>query len=178
MTRRYMLDTNIVSHIMQGRDAGVLSRLSQIPVGQAVMSSVTLAELDYGLHRKGQPARLKNALLQVLLRVDMLPWNEAAARCYGRLCALEAQCINLSDLDMMIAAHCVATDTTLVSRDKAFQTVASIEPEKLPLDQLRLEVWQLAARPVWPELKLRCSGDSCYLFRSCLRLYLLGYSIK
>ena len=142
MTQRYMLDTNIVSHIMQGRNADLLTQLSQIPVGQAVMSSVTLAELEYGLHRKGQPERLKNALFQVLLRVDVLPWDEAAARCYGRLCcALEAQGINLSDLDMMIAAHCVATDTTLVSRDKAFQTVASIAPEKLLRDQLRLEVW-------------------------------------
>jgi len=142
MTQRYMLDTNIVSHIMQGRDAGLLARLSQIPVGQAVMSSVTLAELEYGLHRKGQPERLKNALFQVLLRVDVLPWDEAAARCYGQLsCALEAQGINLTDLDMMIAAHCVATDTTLVSRDKAFQTVASIEPEKLLSETFRLEVW-------------------------------------
>ena len=142
MTQRYMLDTNIVSHIMQGRDADLLTQLSQIPVGQAVMSSVTLAELEYGLHRKGQPEGLKNALFQVLLRVDVLPWDEAAARCYGKLCcALVAQGINLSDLDMMIAAHCVATDTTLVSRDKAFQTVASIEPEKLLRDQLRLEVW-------------------------------------
>ena len=32
MTQRYMLDTNIVSHIMQGRDASLLARLSQIPV--------------------------------------------------------------------------------------------------------------------------------------------------
>ena len=142
MTQRYMLDTNIVSYIMQGRDAGLLARLSQILVGQAVMSSVTLAELEYGLHRKGQPERLKNALFQVLLRVDVLPWDEPAARCYGRLCwALEAQGVNLSDLDMMIAAHCVATDTTLVSRDKAFQTVASIAPEKLLPDSFRLEVW-------------------------------------
>ena len=142
MTQRYMLDTNIVSHIMQGRDAGVLSRLSQMPVGQAVMSSVTLAELEYGLHRKGQPERLKNALFQVLLRVDVLPWDEPAARCYGRLCcALEAQGVNLSDVDMMIAAHSLATDTTLVSRDKAFQTVASIAPEKLLPDTFRLEVW-------------------------------------
>ena len=142
MTQRYMLDTNIVSHIMQGRDAGLLARLSQVPVGQAVMSSITLAELEYGLQRKGQPARLKNALFQVLLRMDVLPWDEPAARCYGRLCcALEAQGINLSDLDMMIAAHCVATNTTLVSRDKAFQTVASIAPEKLLSDAIRLEVW-------------------------------------
>ena len=142
MTQRYMLDTNIVSHIMRGRDAGALSRLSQIPVGQAAMSSMTLAELEYGLHRKGQPDRLKNALFQVLLRVDVLPWDEVAPRCYGRLCcALEAQGINLSDLEMMIAAHCVATDTTLVSRDKAFQTMAGIEAEKLLPDQFRLEVW-------------------------------------
>ncbi len=142
MTQRYMLDTNIVSHIMQGRDADLLTRLSQIPVGQAVMSSVTLAELEYGLHRKGQPERLKNTLFQVLLRVDVLPWDEPAARCYGRLCCtLEAQGVNLSDLDMMIAAHCVATDTTLVSRDKAFQTVANIAPDKLLPDTFRLEVW-------------------------------------
>ena len=137
-----MLDTNIVSHIMQGRDAALLQRLGQIPVGQAVISSVTLAELEYGLHRKGQPARLKDALFQVLLRVDVLPWDKPAARCYGRLShALETQGINLSDLDMMIAAHSVAVDTILVSRDKAFQTVVSIEPEKLLPDAFRLEVW-------------------------------------
>ena len=47
------------------------------------MSSVTLAELEDSLHRKGQPDRLKTALFQVLLRVDVLPWSEAAARCYG-----------------------------------------------------------------------------------------------
>ncbi len=137
MTQRYMLDTNVVSHIMQGRDAALLARLSQIPVGQAVISSVTLAELEYGLHRKGQPPRLKNALLQVLLRMDVLPWDEDVARCYGQLChTLEAQGINLTDLDMMIAAHSVAANTTLVSRDKAFQAAADIQPERM-----KLEVW-------------------------------------
>jgi len=133
MTQRYMLDTNVVSHIMQGRDAALLARLAQVPVGQVVISSVTLAELEYGLHRKGQPARLKNAMAQVLLRVDVLPWDEAVARCYGAFCStLEAQGINLSDLDMMIAAHAVAVDVTLVSRDKAFAQV----PEPL-----KLEAW-------------------------------------
>lgn len=133
MTQRYMLDTNVVSHIMQGRDAALLARLTQVPVGQVVLSSVTLGELEYGVHRKGQPERLRNAMSQVLLRVDVLPWDEAVARCYGEFCtALEARGINLSDLDMMIAAHAVAVDATLVSRDKAFAQV----PERL-----RLEVW-------------------------------------
>ena len=136
MSQRYLLDTNVISHIMQGRDAPLLERLTQVAVGQAVMSSVTLAELEYGLHRKGQPVRLRNALTQVLLRMDVLPWDEDVATCYGEFCAtLEAQGINLSDFDMMIAAHAVAVDATLVSRDKAFAQVAGVNP------RLKLEIW-------------------------------------
>jgi len=137
MSQRYMLDTNVVSHIMQGRDAALLARLTQLPVGQVVMSSVTLAELEYGLQRKGQPARLRQALTQVLLRIDVPPWDDKAATCYGELCAtLETQGINLSDFDMMIAAHAVTLDLTLVSRDKAFAQVPSAINQGL-----RLEVW-------------------------------------
>ena len=137
MSQRYMLDTNVVSHIMQGRDVKLLTHLTKVPVGQVVMSSVTLAELEYGLHRKGQPVRLRNALTQVLLRMDVLPWDEDVATCYGEFCAtLEAQGINLSELDMMIAAHAVALDITLVSRDKAFAQVPTGVKQRL-----RLEVW-------------------------------------
>lgn len=128
-----MLDTNIVSHIMQGRDTPLLEKLASVAVGDVVISSVTLAELQYGLHRKGQPARLKDAMEQVLLRMDVLPWNEPVARCYGELCAaLEARGVNLGDLDMMIAAHAVAVGATLVSRDKVFG--------QMP-DRLTVEVW-------------------------------------
>ncbi|MBC7620323.1 MAG: type II toxin-antitoxin system VapC family toxin [Candidatus Saccharibacteria bacterium] len=132
-----MLDTNVVSHIMQGRDAALLARLTALPVGQVVMSSITLAELEYGLHRKGQPERLRNAMTQVLLRMDVLPWDEAVANCYGSFCAaLETQGISLSDFDMMIAAHAVTVDATLVSRDRAFAQVPAG-----PAHRLRLEVW-------------------------------------
>jgi len=134
MSRRYLLDTNVVSHIMQGRDADLLARLTQLPVGRVVLSSITLAELEYGLHRKGQPQRLRNALVQILLRMDVLPWDESVATCYGEFCsALESQGINLSDFDMMIAAHAAAADAILVSRDKAFAQV--------PAERLSLEIW-------------------------------------
>ncbi|MBK6999586.1 MAG: type II toxin-antitoxin system VapC family toxin [Rhodoferax sp.] len=133
MSPRYLLDTNIVSHIMQGRDSVLLQRLAALRVGDAVISSVTLAELEYGLHRRNQPPKLRNALTQVLLRMDVLAWDETVARCYGELCAtLESRGINLSDLDMMIAAHAKASGLTLVSRDRAF---AQIAPEVV------VEVW-------------------------------------
>jgi len=137
VNQRHMLDTNVVSRIMQGRDAGLLARLTNLPVGQLVMSSVTLAELEYGLRRKGQPARLKNALTQVLLRMDVLPWDEKVATCYGEFCtSLEAQGINLSDFDMMIAAHALAVSAILVTRDKAF---AQVPQNQYP--QWKAEIW-------------------------------------
>jgi tRNA(fMet)-specific endonuclease VapC len=65
--------------------------------------------------------------------MDVLPWDERVAICHGEFCsALEALGVNLSDFDMKIAAHAVALDVTLVSRDRAFAQV----PERL-----RLEVW-------------------------------------
>ena len=134
MTQRYLLDTNVISHIMQGRESSLLARLAKLPVGQVAISSVTLAEIEYGIQRRGQPMALRNALTQLLLHMDVLPWNATAATCYGELCSsLESQGINLSDFDMMIAAHAVALKAILVSRDKAFANI--------PKQRLKLEVW-------------------------------------
>lgn len=134
MTQRYLMDTYVISHIMQGRDVKLLAKLSKLPIGQAAISSVTLAEIEYGIERRGSPTKLRNALSQVMLHMDVLPWDAAAATCYGELCnSLETQGINLSDFDMMIAAHAVALKITLVSRDKAFAHI--------PKQRLKLEVW-------------------------------------
>lgn len=133
MSLRYLLDTNIVSVIMQGRDTSLLHKLSTVSVGSVGISSVTLAELEYGWHRKGRPERLKHSLIQVLLRVDVLPWDDTVALCFGELrSAWESKGISLAALDMMIAAHAVAVGAILVSRDKAFGQVS---------DRLVLEVW-------------------------------------
>lgn len=134
MTQRYLLDTNVISHIMQGRDTKLLAKLSKLPIGQAAISSVTLAEIEYGIQRRGSPIKLRNALTQVMLHMDVLPWDAVAATCYGELCSsLETQGINLSDFDMMIAAHAMSSKLTLVSRDKAFK--------QIPKQRLKLEVW-------------------------------------
>jgi tRNA(fMet)-specific endonuclease VapC len=134
MNPGYLLDTNVISHIMQGRDAKLLSRLSKLQVGQAVISSVTLAEIEYGIQRRSQSAKLRFALDQVLVHMDVLPWDTQVATCYGELChSFEAQGITLSDFDMMIAAHAVARKLTLVSRDKAFTHI--------PKQRLKIEIW-------------------------------------
>jgi predicted nucleic acid-binding protein len=43
------------------------------------ISSVTLAEIEHGIQRRGPPKALRNALTQVLLHMDVWPWDAAAA---------------------------------------------------------------------------------------------------
>lgn len=130
---RYLLDTNIVSHAIRARDASLLARLAQTSMGQIAISSVTLAELEYGWQRAGCPAGLRRRLDEFCRRIDVLVWNDDVARCYGEVrTAWEAQGVSLADLDMMIAAHAVATGSVLVSRDQSFRHVPA---------RLKLEVW-------------------------------------
>jgi tRNA(fMet)-specific endonuclease VapC len=133
VTGLVMLDTNIVSHVMQGRDASLLARLTAQPVGTVVLSSVTLGELEYGIHRKGDAARLRDALNALLACSDVLPWDETVAKTYDEFAArLQSQGFNLSGPDMLIAAHAAHAKATLVSRDMAFGQLG---------DGFRIEVW-------------------------------------
>lgn len=82
---------------------------------------------SFDSHRPHTPNQMEK--FEVAIRA----WDEPVARCYGEFCsALEAQGISLGDSDMMIAAHAVTVNATLVNRDRAF----SHEPARL-----RLEVW-------------------------------------
>jgi predicted nucleic acid-binding protein len=60
-------------------DAKLLASLAKLPLGQVAISSVTLAEIEHGIQRRGQPKALRNALTQVLLHMDVWPWDAAAA---------------------------------------------------------------------------------------------------
>ncbi len=129
----YLFDTNIVSHVIRAKDAGLLARLAQTPIGRVAISSLSLAEVEYGWQRAGRPQGLRRRIDEFLLRANVLVWDDSVARCYGEVrAAWEATGVSLADLDMMIAAHAVATDSVLVSRDRAFRHVPA---------RLRLEVW-------------------------------------
>jgi len=129
----WMLDTNIASHVIKGDRPGIIERLVSLPMEDIVISSVTEGELLYGLAKRGHPKALSERVRQFLLRVDVLPWDHDVTRTYGDLrAACEAKGVALAPLDMMIAAHAVATAATLVTRDEAFAHV----PEPL-----RTEDW-------------------------------------
>lgn len=121
-----MLDTNTASYVIKGQPPEARQRLAALPMESVIISVVTQAELLYGLARKGYPEAFSNLIHAFLLRVEVLPWDSEAASAYGDLRAsCAAAGITLGALDMMIAAHAVATKATLITHDKAFFLVPS-----------------------------------------------------
>ena len=121
---RYLLDTNIASHVIRGDVPAVRERLVALPLHSVAISAVTRGELMYGLAKRGSPAALGGLIHEFLVRVEVLPWSAEVADVYGRLRAsCEARGVSLGALDMMIAAQAVAADAVLVTRDKAFRRV-------------------------------------------------------
>ena len=120
-----MLDTTMASYIIKGLPPEVRQRLAMQSMGSVVISAVTQGELLYGVARKGHPLSLTQVVREFLLRVEVLPWDEQTATVYGDLRAACANTgITLSALDMMIAAHAVASQSTLVTHDRAFSRIA------------------------------------------------------
>ena len=128
-----MLDTNIASHVIRGDLPAVRQRVLMVPMESLVISSVTEAELRYGVARRGYPKALTQAVALFLERVETLAWSSDVAAAYANLRTSGEKAGNsLSALDMMIASHAKATDTILVTRDKAFRAKAL---------ELNLEDW-------------------------------------
>ena len=101
-------------------------RLVALPPHAVALSAVTRGELMYGLRKKGSPVALSERIQEFLLGMKVLPWTAEIADVYGLLrasCATRG--VSLGALDMMIAAHAVATGAILVTRDLAFRNLAS-----------------------------------------------------
>jgi tRNA(fMet)-specific endonuclease VapC len=119
----YMLDTNTVAYIVDGRSKTARLRLAEVPQRiSVVISAITEAEIRYGLAKKPAAIRLREAMEEFLSRITVLPWNSDAARTYGTMRAsLSTQGKTLSSMDLLIAAHAASVKATLVTSDRAFQ---------------------------------------------------------
>ena len=124
---RYLLDTNTVSHLIRAHPV-VNKRVMAVPMTSLCVSAITAAELFFGVAKQGNAKRLKAAVSELLLRVDILPWDNAAAEQYGAARAeMEHKGKVLAPLDMLIAAHALSVDAVLVTSDRAFSQVAGLE---------------------------------------------------
>ena len=130
MAVRYLLDTNTVSYVIKGNFRRVRERLLKAPMAEVGISVVTEAELRFGLARRPEASKLKIAVEEFLLRVEILPWNSDAALHYAAArAALEDEGEPVGNLDLMIAAQALAAEAVLVTHDRVFRRVKGLRIE-------------------------------------------------
>ncbi|MGO9403800.1 MAG: type II toxin-antitoxin system VapC family toxin [Terriglobales bacterium] len=130
MIRTWMLDTNTVGYIVRGQSPAARDRLDGLKISEVgCISVVTEAEIRYGLARKPPSFALRTVLDDFLKKIQIQPWGSDEAHAYGTV-RFKLECAGkpLSALDMMIAAHAISTNATLVTGDKAFSQVEDLRP--------------------------------------------------
>jgi tRNA(fMet)-specific endonuclease VapC len=123
----YMLDTNMASYLVSGRSPALRRNyLDTEPHAAIAISTLTEAEIRFGLEKKAEAARLRSAVEEFFLTIQILPWDSQVARAYGKLRAgINATGKSLSLMDFLIAAHALSAGAILVSHDGAFGHLSS-----------------------------------------------------
>ena len=125
----WMLDTNIVGHLVN-RHPSVTRRMLSVPMESVRVSAITEGELRFGLAKRPEATRLRRAIDEFLRRVDVLPWDSAAAARYGALrAATSRQGKTFGSLDLLIAAHALTAGAVLVTNDRAFRMLDGLSVE-------------------------------------------------
>ena len=85
MKAPYLLDTNVASYVIKGNIPSVDRWLGKVPVESVFISTVTEAELRYGVARRPDATRLETLVKDFLRTIAILPWDSEAAKQYGWL---------------------------------------------------------------------------------------------
>ncbi len=124
---KYLLDTNIVIYTMKNRPQQV-RRYFKAQQGRIGISSVTLGELVFGAEHSQQVERNLADIEALTARLEVLPFDEAAAYHFGQIRAeLSRMGRPIGPYDMMIAGHARACGLKLVTNNvKEFKRVQGL----------------------------------------------------
>ena len=128
---KYMLDTNICIYIIKHKPEKVIERFLKLNPKEICISSITFAELSYGVEKS--LAKIKNhiALTLFLSNIEIRSFDMKAAEEYGGVRAeLEAKGLPIGPLDTQIAAHARSLGLVLVTNNtKEFERVSGLQLE-------------------------------------------------
>jgi tRNA(fMet)-specific endonuclease VapC len=126
---RLLLDTNICIYLIKEKPPEVLQKFKTYSVGEIGVSSVTVAELQFGVQKSLNPSQNQGALEQFLVPLTIADFDYKAAVVYGEIRAtLEAQGRSIGPLDTLIAAHALSLNLTLVTNNiREFSRVPNLK---------------------------------------------------
>lgn len=131
---KYMLDTNMCIYAQKNIPQVIEKIKNNFQYGVAI-SSITLAELEFGVQASANVEKNTIALYKFLSIVEILDFDSSAATEYGKIRAdLKRKGIPIGNMDMLIAAHAKSENLIVVTHNtREFERV----------EGLKLEDWYL-----------------------------------
>lgn len=127
MSRRFLLDTNVLSLLIRDPRGSVAQRLTTVGDSQVFTSVVVASELRFGARKKGS-AVLIDRIEQLLEHIEVAPLEIGVDRIYADIRHnLESGGRMIGANDLFIAAHALEQDATLVTDNvEEFQRVPGL----------------------------------------------------
>ena len=124
-----LLDTNICIYMIKNRPPEVREHFKRFTPGEVGISSITVAELHYGVAKSSARERNAQALEAFLLPLEIVHFDLNAASVYGDIrSTLERQGTPIGGMDMLIAAQAIAHGCTLITHNlKEFQRIPELK---------------------------------------------------
>lgn len=129
------LDTSVLLDLT-GRAGAAIRNRAQLCLAQAARpglrrctTRLSVAELWVGVERSDDPRRERDEMRELLANLDILEFNETAARQFGRITAhLQRIGRPVGDMDVLIASVAMANGQVLVTRNpKHFVGIPALE---------------------------------------------------
>ena len=114
---------------MNNHPPEVIQKFRDIGVGNICISSITVSELQYGACKSKQIKKNRQRLDEFLSPFEILAYDENASIFYGKIRSqLEIKGEVIGPLDMLIAAHALSENLTLITNnEKEFKRVKSLK---------------------------------------------------
>ena len=125
---KYMLDTNICIYLIKQQPKEVIDKFHGISPGEIAISTITVAEMMYGVGKSQHKEKNKSALDSFLAPLEIVDFDIQAAQLYGIVRAyLEKRGTLIGAYDLMIAAHAISLGLVLVTNnEREFQRVPDL----------------------------------------------------
>lgn len=118
---------------MNNHPAEVVQKFRGVGVGNIYISSITVSELQYGVHKSKHIKENTRRVEEFLTPFEILFYGENESKYYGKIRnQLEKQGNIIGPLDLLIAAHALSNELTLITNN---------EKEFIRIQSLKVQNW-------------------------------------
>ena len=130
---KYLFDTNICIYLINKKFEYLIDRVEKYGIENIGISSITIAELEYGIANSSSPHKEANrvALFEFLLPFKFIDFKQNDAYEYGRIRQnLQLKGTIIGNMDILIGSQAVSRELILVTNnEKEFKRIENLEIE-------------------------------------------------